>query len=196
MNALTVGRRERKKAATRRTIADAALQLFLKHGFDAVNVRDIAEAADVSTTTLFKHFPTKEALLFDNNDERESRLTAAVRQRAPGQSIPQALRDSVLASWDQHLLHPRMGEFLALARSTPALQDYARRMDLRHEQSVVAAIAAELNRPDDDPASRALARFAFEAPRLAVTATDPVAALWQIFELLEHGWTATAEVAF
>ncbi|MFD6073807.1 TetR/AcrR family transcriptional regulator, partial [Amycolatopsis lurida] len=50
----TPGRRERKKAATRQALADAALKLFLERGYDQVSIRDIAEAADVSTTTLFK----------------------------------------------------------------------------------------------------------------------------------------------
>ena len=59
----TIGRRERKKAATRKSLADAALRLFLDRGYDQVSIRDIAEAADVSTTTLFKHFPSKEALV-------------------------------------------------------------------------------------------------------------------------------------
>ncbi|HWO62981.1 MAG TPA: helix-turn-helix domain-containing protein, partial [Umezawaea sp.] len=61
----TAGRRERKKAATRQALADAALRLFLERGFDAVGVREIADAADVATTTLFKYFPTKESLVFD-----------------------------------------------------------------------------------------------------------------------------------
>uniref|UniRef100_UPI002454B46E helix-turn-helix domain-containing protein n=1 Tax=Nocardia brasiliensis TaxID=37326 RepID=UPI002454B46E len=51
------GRRERKKAANRQALADAALRLFLERGYDAVGVREIADAADVSVATLFKHFP-------------------------------------------------------------------------------------------------------------------------------------------
>ncbi|WP_147264659.1 TetR/AcrR family transcriptional regulator, partial [Streptomyces sp. NBRC 110611] len=58
------GRRERKKAQTRKALADAALRLFLERGYDGVSVKDVAEAADVSVTTLFKHFSGKEALVF------------------------------------------------------------------------------------------------------------------------------------
>ncbi len=91
-----LGRRERKKAATRRAIADAALRLFLERGYDAVGIREIADAADVSTTTLFKHFPVKEALVFDEDDDQEERLLTAVRERPalpehPGRAAPHAL---------------------------------------------------------------------------------------------------------
>ena len=54
-----LGQRERKKAATHRAIADAALDLFSERGLRAVGVREVAEAADVSTATVFKHFPAR-----------------------------------------------------------------------------------------------------------------------------------------
>jgi len=86
-----VGRRERKKAATRQALADAALNLFIERGYDAVTLHEIAEAADVSTTTLLKHFPSKEALVFDKEADQEAGLVAAVRDRAPGVTVPQTL---------------------------------------------------------------------------------------------------------
>jgi AcrR family transcriptional regulator len=52
------GRRERKKAQTRKAIADAALELFSERGYDNVGVREVADAADVALSTLFKHFPS------------------------------------------------------------------------------------------------------------------------------------------
>ena len=96
----TPGRRERKKAATRQGIADAALRLFLDRGFDEVTVAEIAEAADVSVTTLFKHFGSKEALLFDEDTEQESELVAAVRDRAPGTDVVDGLYAWLLARVD------------------------------------------------------------------------------------------------
>src|SRR3954467_11652868 len=91
-----IGRRERKKAQTRKALADAALELFLVRGYDQVGVKEIADAADVSVTTLFKYFPSKEALVFDQDDDIEAALVQAVRGRPPGHTIVDALREHML----------------------------------------------------------------------------------------------------
>ncbi|MGW6062983.1 TetR/AcrR family transcriptional regulator [Streptomyces sp. NPDC055189] len=188
-----MGRRERKKAATRQAIADAALHLFLERGYDDVGIREIADAADVSTTTLFKHFPVKEALVFDEDAAQEARLLAAVRDRPRDQSIPAALCE--------HALRYRMAAagsdarftaFFDLVDSTPALRDYVQNMWLRHTSALAGAIADDSGLPADDPACTALAHFALEAPRAARGHEDPRQAITRAFDLLENGWRALA----
>ncbi|WP_042422051.1 TetR/AcrR family transcriptional regulator [Streptacidiphilus anmyonensis] len=184
------GRRERKKAATRQALADAALRLFLERGYEHVGIREIADAVDVSTTTLFKHFPVKEALVFDQDSDQEERLLASVRERAAGQSVPAALREHAL----RHRIptvdgDPGFAAFSRLVEETPALRDYAQRMWLRHETALARAIAEETGRPTDDPACAALAHFALEAPRIAWDG-DSAEAVTRAFDLLEQGWAA------
>jgi len=185
------GRRERKKAATRQAIADAALRLFLERGYDGVGIREIADAADVSTTTLFKHFPVKEALVFDEDADQEARLLAAVRERPEGQSIPAALREHALRS---RILaadgDARFTAWFDLINSTPALRDYLQGMWLRHANALAQVIAEESGLAADDPACTALAHFALEAPRAALAHADPRQAVTRAFDLLEHGWLA------
>ncbi|PHQ49736.1 TetR family transcriptional regulator [Streptomyces cinnamoneus] len=181
------GRRERKKAQTRRSLAEAALQLFLDRGYDQVGVKDVADAADVSVTTLFKHFPSKEALVFDQDDDREAALVAAVRDRAPGQSIPQALCAHVLRTLTKKD-DPRFAEFLRMVEDTPALRDYAHRMWMRHEEAVARAVAQEIGAPENDAACAALAHFALETRALAGRYADPRRAVEEVFGLLERGW--------
>lgn len=188
MTQTPVGRRERKKAATRQAIADAALQLFLEHGYDQVSIRDIAEAADVSTTTLFKHFSGKEALVFDQDEDREAELIAVVRRRPEGQSIPDALRRHIIDHYLPVATHPRAAEFTDLVDSTPALRQYAERMWTRHTDSLSAAIADDLGVPHDDLACTALARFVLEIPALTRGRPDRRAATDTIFDILTHGW--------
>ncbi len=57
------GRRERKRLQQLDHLADTAWALFEADGFEAVTMERIAEAADVSKVTLYKHFPVKEAIL-------------------------------------------------------------------------------------------------------------------------------------
>lgn len=185
----TVGRRERKKAATRQALADAALNLFLERGYDQVSIRDIAEAADVSTTTLFKHFPGKEALVFDEDSDQQAALVAAVRDRAPGRSIPQALREHI----KRVRIRPdesdaRLTGFIELVKNTAVLAEYAHRMWMRHQDALARAIAADIGAPADDPHCGALARFALEARNLGHADDAPLRAVDAAFDLLEHGW--------
>ncbi|WP_328323163.1 MULTISPECIES: TetR/AcrR family transcriptional regulator [unclassified Streptomyces] len=188
------GRRERKKAQTRQSLADAALELFLERGYDQVGVKDIADSADVSVTTLFKHFSGKEALVFDQDDDLEAALVAAVRERAPSQSIPQALREHLLLAQTQFAVHaadPRFADFTRLVQGTPALRDYAHHMWTRHEAALARAIAEAAGAPEDDVSCAALARFALEARSLILRHTEPHRAADEVFALLEHGWAAS-----
>ncbi|MEU4746237.1 TetR/AcrR family transcriptional regulator [Actinosynnema sp. NPDC023658] len=188
MTEVPVGRRERKKAATRQAIADAALRLFLERGYDQVGIRDIADEADVSTTTLFKHFTGKEALVFDQEGDREAELVAAVRDRPAGQDVLDALRQHVLDTWLPIAAHPQAAEFNDLVDSTPELRAYAERMWTRHAGSLAAAIADETGVDRDDLVCAALARFVLEIPSLARGRQDRRAAVETLFDLLAHGW--------
>ncbi|CAL9472186.1 hypothetical protein SUDANB145_02850 [Streptomyces sp. enrichment culture] len=186
------GRRERKKAATRQAIADAALRLFLERGYDDVSVRDVAEAADVSVTTVFKHFSGKEALVFDQEESTEAALVSAVRDRAAGTTVPDALREHVLATWLPIAEHPQRVEFNRLVDSTPALRAYAERMWVRHTAALAAAIADEFGVAHDNLACSALARFVLDAPALAQGRPDHRAAIEEIFGILTDGWRPPA----
>jgi AcrR family transcriptional regulator len=184
-----VGRRERKKAATRQAIADAALRLFLERGYDRVSIREIADAADVSTTTLFKHFPGKEALVFDRGDDIEAALVAAVRDRPTGQSVVDALHAHVRASFLELIKEPRLlDEFTNLITTTPALQAYAERLWTRHADTLAATIANEYGVAHDDLVCAALARFVLQVPSLIRGRPDPSAAVEQVFDILTRGW--------
>ena len=76
------GLRERRKTSTRREIVEAALDLFEKNGFDSTTINDVAAAADVSPRTVFRHFATKEDLVFFGQSEENERM-AALLQAAP-----------------------------------------------------------------------------------------------------------------
>ncbi|WBU37600.1 TetR/AcrR family transcriptional regulator [Homoserinibacter sp. YIM 151385] len=183
------GRRERKKAATRKAISDAATRLFLERGFDEVSIREIADVADVSPTTVFAHFPQKEALVFDEDEEQRDELVAIVRDRPAGTGILEAFQAAFHRGVAEQAAYGRQRRaFLELVDSTPALNDYAARMWLRHEQAVAAAVAQDLGRERPDDAIRVLARFVLQIQLLALESEDPAAALDTAFALLAPGW--------
>ncbi|TGQ12410.1 MULTISPECIES: TetR/AcrR family transcriptional regulator [unclassified Mesorhizobium] len=84
-------RRSRKRLATRKAISDTATRLFMERGFDHVTVDEIAEAADVGRMTVFNHFPRKEDMFFDRDEEGREMLREAVRHRPAGVAPLEAL---------------------------------------------------------------------------------------------------------
>ncbi|MEV4077439.1 TetR/AcrR family transcriptional regulator [Nonomuraea fuscirosea] len=187
VDGMAVGRRERKKAATRAAILDAATALFLERGFDGVSVREIADQADVSPKTVFTHFPQKEALVFGDEDERHERLVAAVRDRAPGSSISDALKAHYLAEIAAMRTGPQR-RILALMEETPALIDYAEKMWFRHEDALVAAIVEEFGLTEPTEEIRFYVRFALQIQLSATHEPDPEPTVDAGFRLLDEGW--------
>lgn len=196
MTAEPMGRRERKKAATRKTISDVATRMFLERGFDNVSIKEVADAADVSPTTVFAHFPQKEALVFDEDDEQRDRLVGAVLGRPESMSINTALHDfyarEIALNADEH--GAEVGRrFMELVNGTPALRDHAARMWLRHEDALAQAIAGELGHGAPTLEIRAYARFVLQMQLLINDDADQSAMLDAGFRLLQNGWGAVEE---
>lgn len=63
MEITDLSRRERKKLESRARILKAARRLFQEKDYDSTSIEEIAEMADVSKSTFFNYFPTKESLL-------------------------------------------------------------------------------------------------------------------------------------
>ena len=97
-------RRERKKAAARTHILSTAIDLFSRHGIDAVTIDEIAAAADVGKGTIYNYFATKEDIVVAFMADLEARLAPAVARFRPGERPV----DRVLA--DYILLHFRLKE--------------------------------------------------------------------------------------
>ncbi|GAA0465986.1 helix-turn-helix domain-containing protein [Streptomyces olivaceiscleroticus] len=185
------GRRERKKAATRQKIADTALRLFLERGYDAVGIREVAAEADVAVTTLFSHFASKEALVFEQDQDFEQGLMRAVTDRAPHEPLIPALRREVHALV-RHCTADSAAPIWRMIDESPALREYEESMRLRHAESLATAIAADPDLSRSTTACRTIARFAIDAYALAREAADPDAAVDEIFRMIEAAWEATS----
>jgi AcrR family transcriptional regulator len=93
-----LGLRERKKAKTRAAIQHHALRLFREQGYETTTVEQIAEAAEISPSTFFRYFPTKEdVVLWDDLDP----VIFAAFEAQPAELSPiQAMRRALHATFD------------------------------------------------------------------------------------------------
>ncbi|MFD5873777.1 TetR family transcriptional regulator [Streptomyces sp. NPDC060322] len=94
------GLRERKKRATRRAIAEAAVRLAAEHGVEHVTVEAISEAAGVSPRTFFNYFPSHDDAFVLVDDEVGERIRESVRG-APADLPPlDVVRDALVTELD------------------------------------------------------------------------------------------------
>jgi AcrR family transcriptional regulator len=137
-----MGLRESKKLRTRELIAGEAMRLFVTRGFDHVTVAEVAAAADVSEKTVFNYFPTKEDLFFDEAPERRRALVEAVRNRAPGESVIDALHRLQQKQYSR-LASPGFVHFARVIEESHALKAKELEMMSGFAQAVTEALTAE-----------------------------------------------------
>jgi AcrR family transcriptional regulator len=195
------GLRDRKKARTRDSIADAAISLFLAHGFDQVSVTDIAATAEVSKPTLFRYFPTKEDLVLHRFADHQGEAARVVRDREPGDSPVTALHRHFRAGLDRFEPvtglndHPEVVAFHRLVFTTPSLAGRLTQYMLDDENALAAVldpgIAARLQAAQVIAVQRVLARTNWQKIADGRTAHDvqpeAIADADQAFTQLRHG---------
>jgi AcrR family transcriptional regulator len=147
-----VGLRERKKLRTRSAIAREALDLFARHGFHATTIKQIADAADVAPRTVSGYFPAKEQLVFPDHESIFDGLAARLSQREPGETAVDALRAWLVGSLDDEALSDieESARRRQVIDSDPVLRIYERGLQERAERIVAAAVAVDLDLPQDD----------------------------------------------
>jgi len=151
------GLRERKKARTRAAIREHALRLFGEQGYQATTVEQIAAAAEVSPSTFFRYFPTKEdVVLQDDLDVRM--LEALERQPAdlgPVAALRAATREALNSFGPAEL--EQIHTTTALTLNVPEIR--ARAMDelARSIDAIAAALGKRVGRSPQDMAVRTLA---------------------------------------
>jgi AcrR family transcriptional regulator len=150
-------RRSRKRLATRQSISVAATRLFLERGFDPVTVDEIAAAADVGRMTVFNHFPRKEDMFFDRDEEGREMLRDALRRRDPrvGPIETYRLLAHRLAIEDSPFVRFTAGSqgFIETIEGSQTLKARARAIRDELAQVVAAALSECVGRDPPDPAA-------------------------------------------
>ena len=90
-------RHELRRRSTHEALREAALKSFVRKGFANVTVTELAREAGVTERTFFRHFPTKEAVLFQDYETHLDGLAEALAQRPASESLFDAVRASVAA---------------------------------------------------------------------------------------------------
>lgn len=149
-------RQTRKRLATRQKISDVATRLFFERGFDGVKIEEIAEAADVSRMTVFNHFPRKEDMFFDLDDEGRQELLQALQSRATAIPPIEALRR--FAHWAVHHQRPyvrffdaQSDKFMQTLQASEALKARARAIRDELTDALAAALASSAKNVHPDP---------------------------------------------
>ncbi|GIE16427.1 TetR family transcriptional regulator [Paractinoplanes ferrugineus] len=175
----------------RRQLSDTAARLFLRHGFDAFRVTDVADACGVSEKTVFNYFPTKESLVLDQFESTMSALRTGLADAAvPPVRAALRILDAELAAMTAGLAasgdrdsaiadYRRFGE---LIDATPSLRAY--QSDTMDRFVAVAAelLAERVGLSPGDP-----------EPQIAATA---LLGLWRVqFQSLRRHLAATSDPA-
>ncbi len=98
------GLRERKKAEAMRRIQQVGVEQFEEHGFDAVTIEHIAGHAEVSPSSVYRYFGTKEGVVL--HDEFDDQIRAAIPVLLTHYEVHTAFEIAVQALADSHLLQP------------------------------------------------------------------------------------------
>ena len=149
--------RERKKARTRASIREHALRLFREQGYQATTVEQIAAAAEVSPSTFFRYFPTKEdVVLQDDMDVRMvEKFAAQPPELAPIPAMRAAMRETWKSFTDEEW--ELIFEGARLSMTVPEVRARAMHEFSRSISAIAAALAQRVGRSPDDLRVRVLA---------------------------------------
>jgi AcrR family transcriptional regulator len=169
-----MGLRELKRERTRRLIADKAFELFTDHGFGRTTVEQIAAAAEVGPSTLYRYFPTKETLVLEFVEDC---LTDAVDwfREQPGLLLTdglQAVIERVLARLESNL--DRTRAVFDLAEKTASVSAHLNELIWRFRNDLADELVRRL--PARDP--RDAEFIAALAAGIAMNIIETVVRVW------------------
>jgi AcrR family transcriptional regulator len=151
------GLRERKKARTRAAIRQHALRLFREQGYAETTVEQIAEAAEVSPSTFFRYFPTKEDVVLQDDFDpiAIAKFEALPADMHPVAALRTAMREAFAEAPAWQLEQFR--ELNRLTMSVPELRARALDEFLRSVRLAADLLAKRLGRDPSDNAIRTMA---------------------------------------
>ena len=167
-----MGLRERKKQKTKRVVMDVALRLFAEKGVDATTVEEICAEAEVSPSTFFRYFATKEAAAFPDEEERIAIVETALRERPENEPLHKTIRRAALTLVDHDL---------------EAKGDFQTRVELMGREPAIFAYAMKTQNDAAEVFTKILAGQLGLDPRVDLR---PQLVVATAFAAVGAGWTA------
>jgi AcrR family transcriptional regulator len=193
--------RERKKQKTRRLLSEIALRLFAEKGVDATTVEEICEEAEVSVSTFFRYFPSKEAAAFPDEEIRVQVVSDVLENAPVDDPLPTTIRRAALALIDYDLdAKVELHKWHELLGQEPALAAYVLRVQNESMETFTHLVAKRLGvDPVADLRPRLVVQMAYAAVNSVWTAwtasgsgEDDLRKLMnQAFDVLETGLDKT-----
>jgi TetR/AcrR family transcriptional regulator, regulator of mycofactocin system len=141
----------RRRSTTWDHISNVAIDLFAARGFDEVSVDDVAEAAGIARRTLFRYYPSKNALPWGDFDAHLNHMRELLTDLEADVPIRDALRTALLAfnTFDESET-ARHRQRMRVILQTAELQAYSMTMYAGWRAVVAAFVAARLGAKTDD----------------------------------------------
>ena len=158
----TIGLRERKKLKTREAIQRTAMRLFEKQGYEETTIEEIAAAAEISPSTFFNYFPTKEdVVLFDAYDPMAIQMFRDLPKDEPLSVGLRKVLEALSAALerDEHVIFTRGRLFLEVPELRARVWDEVERTQLL----ITQVLAERTGRRPDDFELRVIARILIAA---------------------------------
>lgn len=139
----SVGLRELKKNKLRQTVQREALRLFAERGFDNTTVEQIAEAAEISTTTFYRYYSSKEDVVLHGDFEPQP-MDDVLAARPADESLAEALRATLREALGM-VLESDSDDLVQRLRFVYEVPELQGRLDRQRQQKVdgFAAMLAE-----------------------------------------------------
>ena len=165
----STGLRERKKLERRTRLADVAVELFERNGFEKTTIEQIAAAADLAPRTFFSYFATKDDLVLADYTDRLRRILEELDRRPAAEPAWEALRSSFATVADDYEAEEsRIRRRFTIMATSPSVAARSLQLQAGWEQALADALTRRLEADPGDPMPRLLAATALAVIRASL----------------------------
>lgn len=162
------GKRLRKRERTREALRRSALARFARDGFHSTTVADVAADVGVSERTFYRHFPTKEEVLFEDYASRLGWFDAALELRPRDEPVLESVRVALESFPDDREVVRQVAQLRASLLASDVVEDQLRRVQAGFARSIERHLVERISDVEDPELASAVLGAAIAAALVAV----------------------------